>query len=67
MYGLQPVQSVPFTTNVVSSNPTYGKVYSIQHYLIKFVSDLQQFGGFLQIFRFPPPVKFTAAIYLKYC
>ena len=24
-----PVQSVPITTNVVSSNPTYGDVYSI--------------------------------------
>jgi hypothetical protein len=23
----------------VSSNPVYGKVYSIQHYVIKFVSD----------------------------
>jgi hypothetical protein len=26
-----------------------GKVYSIQHYVIKFVSDLQQVGGFLQV------------------
>jgi hypothetical protein len=24
-----------------------GEVYSIQHYVIKFVSDLRQFGGFL--------------------
>jgi len=24
-----------------------GKVYSIQHYVIKFVNDLQQVGGFL--------------------
>ena len=29
------------TTNVVSSNPAY-EVYSIQHYVIKFVSDLRQ-------------------------
>jgi len=36
-----PVQSVPITTKVVSSNPVYGEVYSIQHlYMIKFVSDL---------------------------
>jgi hypothetical protein len=35
-------------TKVVSSNPFHGKVYSIQHYMIKFVSDLQQVGGFLQ-------------------
>jgi hypothetical protein len=34
------VQSVPITTKVVSSNPVHGEVYSIQHYVIKFVSDL---------------------------
>jgi hypothetical protein len=34
------VQSVPITTNVVSSNPGHGKAYSMQHYAIKFVSDL---------------------------
>ena len=39
------MQSVPFTTKVVSSNPVHGK-YSIQHYEIKFVSDLRQVGGF---------------------
>jgi hypothetical protein len=33
---------VPITIKVVSSNPIHGKVYSIQHYVIKFVSDLQQ-------------------------
>jgi hypothetical protein len=38
-------------------NPTHGKVYSIQHYLIKFVSDLRQVGGFLQVVRFPPLIK----------
>jgi hypothetical protein len=35
-----PVQSVPFTTKVVSSNLVHDEVYSIQHYVIKFVSDL---------------------------
>ena len=35
-----PVQSVPITTKVVSSKPVCGEVYSIQHYVIKFVSDL---------------------------
>ena len=29
-----PVQSVPITTKVVSSNPVHGEVYSIQHYVI---------------------------------
>jgi hypothetical protein len=30
-----PVQSVPITTKVVSSNPVDGEVYSIQHYVKK--------------------------------
>ena len=34
------LQSVPITTEVVSSNPVHDDVYSIQHYVIKFVSDL---------------------------
>ena len=54
-----PVQSVPITTKVVSSNPVQGEVYPIQHYVIKFVSDLRQAGGFLW---FPPPIKLTATI-----
>jgi hypothetical protein len=56
------VQSVPITTNGVSSNPVHGEVYSIQHYFIKFVSDLRQVGGFLRVLRFPPPIKLTAMI-----
>jgi len=36
------VQSVPTTINVVNSNPFHDEVYSIQHYVIKFVSDLGQ-------------------------
>ena len=35
------------TTEVVSSNPAHGDVYSIQHYVIKLVSDLRQVAGFL--------------------
>jgi hypothetical protein len=35
-----PEQSVPITPKAVSSNPIHGEVYSIQHYMIKFVSDL---------------------------
>jgi hypothetical protein len=38
--------------------PIHGEVYSIQHYVIKFVSDLRQVsGGFLRVLRFPPPIK----------
>jgi len=39
--------------------PLMALVYSIQHYVIKFVSDLRQIGGFL---RFPPPIKLTVTI-----
>ena len=42
------MQSVHITTNIVSSNPTHDKLYSIQHYVIKFVSDLWQVGDFLR-------------------
>ena len=57
-----PVQSVPITTKVVSSNPFHGEVYSIQHYVIKFVNDLRQVSGFLGVLRFPPPIKLAAMI-----
>ena len=30
---------MPIATNIASSNPAHGKVYSIQHYVITFVSD----------------------------
>jgi len=33
------------TTEVVSSNPVHVEVYSILHYMIKFVSDFQQVGA----------------------
>ena len=56
------MQSVYITINVVSSNPAYGEVYSIQHYVIKLVSDLQQVDGFLQVLWFPPSIKLIATI-----
>ena len=56
------VQSVPITTNVVSSNPAHGEVYSMQPYVIKFVSELRQVGGFLWVLRFSPQIKLTATI-----
>ena len=37
----------------VSSNPVHGEVDSIQYYVIKFVRDLQQAGGFLQVLMSP--------------
>ena len=41
-----PVPSVSITTDVVSLNPAHGKVYSIQQYVIKFVSYLRQVSDF---------------------
>jgi hypothetical protein len=35
-----PLQSVPITTKVLSSKPTHGDMFLMQHYVIKFVSDL---------------------------
>jgi hypothetical protein len=45
-----------WSTNVVSSNPVHGEVYSIQHYVIQFVGDLREVGGFL---RMSTPVSST--------
>ena len=58
------LQSLLITPKVVSSNPTHGKmyIYSIQHYVIMFVSNSRQVGGFLLVLRFPPPIKQTATI-----
>jgi len=41
-----PIQSVTITTKVVISNPADGEVRSIQHCVIKFVSDFRQVGSF---------------------
>jgi hypothetical protein len=61
-----PMQYVPITTKVVSLNLAHGEVYSIQHYVIKFVNDLQWVGGFFQLLWFPSPIQLTTKISLKY-
>jgi hypothetical protein len=40
------MQSVPIPTKAASSNFANGEVYSIQHYIYVFVSDLRQVGVF---------------------
>jgi hypothetical protein len=57
-----PMQYVCIPTKVMSSNPAHGEVYSIQHYVIKFVSDLRQVCGYLWVLLFPSPLKLTAMI-----
>ena len=37
--------------------PRSGEVFSIQHYVIKYVSDLWHVGGFHRVLRFPIPIK----------
>ena len=56
------LQSVHITTKVASSNSAHDEVYSIRYYMIKFVSDLRQVDGILQILRFPPQIKLSATI-----
>jgi len=55
------MKSTPITTKVVSSNPDHGEMYSIQHYVIKFVSDLRQVDRFPQVFQFFPAMKLLTA------
>jgi hypothetical protein len=44
--------------------PDHHEVYSIQLYVIKFISDsdFRQVGGFLWVLQFLPPIKLTATI-----
>ena len=51
------------STKVVSLNPVYGEVYSIQYYVIMFVSNLRQVSSFLRVLYFPLPIKLTATIH----
>ena len=48
--------SAHIITKVVTPNPVHGEVYSIQHYVTKFVSKLRQVGGFSLVLWFPPPI-----------
>jgi hypothetical protein len=54
------MQSMPIsiTTDVVGSTPAQGR--GVQHYVIKFVSDLRQAGRWFS--PDPPPIKLTATI-----
>ena len=54
--------TVSIITKIVSSNPIHGEMYSMQHYVIKFVCDLRQVDGFHRVLRFLPPIKLTPTI-----
>jgi hypothetical protein len=51
-----------YLCNVVNSNPFHGEVYPIQHYVIKFVSDLWQVGCFLRVLWCPLLINLTTKI-----
>jgi hypothetical protein len=51
-------ESVPITTYVVNSNHADGEVSSIQHYVRKLPVTCE-FGGFIRVLWFPPPIKLT--------
>ena len=53
------------TTYAISAYHHYG-VISTVHYVMRFVSDLRQVGGFLWVPRFPPSIKLTATIMAYY-
>jgi hypothetical protein len=55
-----------FETFLFLLNPTHGKVYSIQHYVIKFVNDLRQVSCFLWVLRFLPPMKVQSVIFAQF-
>ena len=48
---------------------SWGGLYGRDRWIvaIKIVHDLRQAGGFLRVLRFPPQIKLTAMIKLKYC
>jgi len=56
------VQPVPITTEVVCSNPAHDEVYSMQLYVMMFVSKLEQVPGFLRLHLGFPANKLTAKI-----
>jgi hypothetical protein len=61
-YRHPPQETVPITSQVVSLNPAHCEMYSMQHYVIKFASDLLQVSDILWVCRIPLPIKLTAMI-----
>ena len=57
-----PLQSVPITTQIVSSNSSSWRGVLDTTLCDKVFSDLRQVGGFLCALRFPPPIKLTVTI-----
>ena len=61
--GTQPYLSLSnFQSTILSPLTFESHSGEIQHYVIKFVNDLWQVGGFLRVLRFPPPIETTTTI-----
>jgi len=61
-----PMLLVPITINVISLNHTLEKLYSLQHFVLSLSATCGRSVLFCGYFRFPPPIKLTGAIKLKY-
>ena len=48
--------------NEIKGSDYIGYVLSQYVFILQYFRDLQQVGGFLQVLRFPPPIKLTATI-----
>ena len=61
-YCLVSTIQIHYLSIYLELNPAHGEVYSIQHYVLMFVNDVLQVGGFLQVLRFTPLIKLAATI-----
>jgi hypothetical protein len=66
-FQLNYFQLCPLHMSMISEWECYPRATStllddVQHYVIKFVSNVRRVGGFLRVHRFPPPIKLTATI-----
>jgi hypothetical protein len=62
VFSFKIVLTYLFLTYSMEIQLFHGEVYSIQHYVMKFVNDLRQVGGFPRVLRFSPPIKRTSTI-----
>ena len=57
------MQSVPITTNAMSSNTAHGEVYSIQHYVITFDNDLRLVSFTNKTYRYITEILLKVAVH----
>ena len=60
--GCTTTYAISLITKGMWSNPAHDELYTIQYYVIKFVSDLLNVGSFLRIHWVPPPKTLTTTI-----